>query len=125
LCLDASQSYPASQRAGFRDIGRTRDDAGASAVTEEEPMRFDGTGALVTGAGHGIGRATAMRLADDGAAVLCFDMNGERADETVGMIEKRGGSAVAGFGDVRDRSSIEAALGRALERFGGHPIPRQ
>jgi NAD(P)-dependent dehydrogenase (short-subunit alcohol dehydrogenase family) len=81
-------------------------------------MRFDGTGALVTGAGHGIGRATAMRLADDGAAVLCFDMNGERADETVGMIERRGGGAVAGFGDVRDRSSIEAALGRALERFG-------
>ena len=45
-------------------------------------MRFAGKGAFVTGAGHGIGRATTVRLADEGAAVLCFDLKPEGAEET-------------------------------------------
>jgi NAD(P)-dependent dehydrogenase (short-subunit alcohol dehydrogenase family) len=81
-------------------------------------MRFAGMGAFVTGAGHGIGRATALRLAEEGAAVLCFDLNLDGGEETVRLIEGRGGAAAAAEGDVRDRASIERALAGALERFG-------
>lgn len=81
-------------------------------------MRFADRGAFVTGAGHGIGRATALRLAEEGAAVLCFDLNSEGGEETVRLIEGRGGRAAAAQGDVRDRASIQRALAEALERFG-------
>lgn len=81
-------------------------------------MRFAGKGAFVTGAGHGIGRATALRLAEEGAAVLCFDLNPEGGEETASLIEGRGGKAAAAQGDVRDRPSIEQALAGAIERFG-------
>lgn len=81
-------------------------------------MRFAGKGAFVTGAGHGIGRATPLRLAEEGAAVLCFDLNPEGGEETASLIEGRGGKAAAAQGDVRDRPSIEQALAGALERFG-------
>ena len=81
-------------------------------------MRFAGKGAFVTGAGHGIGRATALRLAEEGAAVLCFDSNLEGCQESARLIEERGGTASPAPGDVRDRPSIERALAVALERFG-------
>ena len=81
-------------------------------------MRFDRKTAFVTGAGHGIGRATALRLADEGAAVLCFDVERERGDDTARTIESRGGRAATAEGDVRDRGSIERAAAVAVERFG-------
>ena len=79
-------------------------------------MRFAGKGAFVTGAGHGIGRATTVRLADEGAAVLCFDLKPEGAEETALLIEGRGGRGAAARGYVRDRGSIESALAFARER---------
>lgn len=81
-------------------------------------MRFEGKAAFVTGAGHGLGRATAVRLADEGASVLCFDLNADGVGETVRIIEASSGTAAAAQGDVRDRSSIQAALVLARERFG-------
>lgn len=81
-------------------------------------MRFEGKGAFVTGAGHGIGRATAVRLGGEGASVLCFDKNGETAEETAAAIRDAGGRAEGAEGDVRDREVIRQALDVALERFG-------
>jgi NAD(P)-dependent dehydrogenase (short-subunit alcohol dehydrogenase family) len=81
-------------------------------------MRFADKGAFVTGAGHGIGRATALRLAEEGASVLCFDLDRDGGAETAGMIEARGGRAAPAQGDVRDRGSIQGALAEALDRFG-------
>jgi glucose 1-dehydrogenase/3-oxoacyl-[acyl-carrier protein] reductase len=81
-------------------------------------MRFDDSVAFVTGAGSGIGRATAIRLSSEGAAILCFDVNGEAADATVATIDQAGGLGQAAHGDVRRRPDIEKALGQALERFG-------
>ena len=59
--------------------------------------RLDGKVTIVTGAGSGIGRATAIRFAEEGARVTCVDVNRESADSVAGEI---GGAAVAVGADV-------------------------
>jgi NAD(P)-dependent dehydrogenase (short-subunit alcohol dehydrogenase family) len=81
-------------------------------------MRLEGKVAFVSGAGHGIGRATALRVADEGAAVLVLDVDEERARTVAGEITDAGGRAEAATADVRDRSAIAAALDAALRAFG-------
>jgi NAD(P)-dependent dehydrogenase (short-subunit alcohol dehydrogenase family) len=81
-------------------------------------MRFSQKGVFVTGAGSGIGRATSLRLASEGAALLCFDSNAKTAEATAVLIRQQGGSAVASQGDVRDKNSIEQAVALALDHFG-------
>ena len=81
-------------------------------------MRFGGKVAFITGAGHGIGRATALRLAGEGAAVLILDVDAGRAETVAGEVTDAGGRAVAAPGDVRDRSTVTAALTTAVDAFG-------
>ncbi len=81
-------------------------------------MRFDGHVVFVTGAGSGIGRATAHRLAREGAAILCFDRNDDAARTTAREIHDAGGRAAPAQGDVRDRASLERALQVARDAFG-------
>ena len=81
-------------------------------------MRFEDGVAFVTGAGSGIGRATALRLASEGAALVCFEKNAEAAEETAQMIRKQGGRAKVTQGDVRERTDLHAALDAGLEAFG-------
>ena len=83
-------------------------------------MSFDhhGRAAFVTGAGSGIGRAVAIRLASEGAPVAAVDVRLEAAQETVDAISDARGNALALAADVRDRSQIEAARDAALEAFG-------
>lgn len=73
-------------------------------------MRFEGKAALVTGAGSGIGRATALRLASEGARVLVVDVNEAHGNDTVAQIEKTGGSARMQKADVGDPAQVEAAV---------------
>jgi NAD(P)-dependent dehydrogenase (short-subunit alcohol dehydrogenase family) len=75
--------------------------------------------ALVTGAGSGIGRAIAERLAQEGCSVACSDIVLDKADHTAQSIVQTGGSAVAFAVDVRDRASVRAALDGIAKRFGG------
>ena len=63
-------------------------------------MSLAGKVAVVTGGGSGIGRACCVQLAEDGAGIAVWDLNAEGADETVAMIEKAGGRAIACIGDA-------------------------
>lgn len=85
-------------------------------------MDIAGKVAVVTGAGSGIGRATARLLADAGASVVVADIDEAAADETVGLIADAGGTAIAVRCDVTEARSLEAAFARAVEEFGGIDI---
>ncbi|AVZ73504.1 oxidoreductase [Streptomyces lunaelactis] len=76
--------------------------------------RFEGYAVLITGAGRGIGEASARRLASEGARVLVTDVDEERAAKVAGSIE----GAASFRCDVSDRASVEAAVAYAVERFG-------
>jgi glucose 1-dehydrogenase/3-oxoacyl-[acyl-carrier protein] reductase len=81
--------------------------------------RHAGRAAFVTGAGSGIGRAVAVRLAAEGCAVACTDISHDTASETAGQIAAQGGDAVAFRVDVRDRAEVQAALDGTAGRWGG------
>lgn len=81
-------------------------------------MRHENKKAFITGAGSGIGRETALRLAREGAAIAATDVNLESAEETVQLIEAQGGSAIAARVDVRNREEIRAAVAMVRETWG-------
>jgi len=73
---------------------------------------------LVTGAGSGIGRAIAEKLAKDGERVVVNDLKGETADEVVALIKESGGEATAAPGDVSDPGSVQRIVEAAREAYG-------
>jgi glucose 1-dehydrogenase/3-oxoacyl-[acyl-carrier protein] reductase len=81
-------------------------------------LRHANKNAFITGAGSGIGRQTALRLAGEGARILVTDVNLDAANETVALIEAAGGEAIAAQVDVRDRAQIKAAVDTAREAWG-------
>ena len=80
--------------------------------------RLDGTVALITGAGAGIGRDSALAFAREGAAVAVVDVRGERAGQTAALVRDAGGRAQAFTCDVRDLAGVEAAVAAVLGAFG-------
>jgi NAD(P)-dependent dehydrogenase (short-subunit alcohol dehydrogenase family) len=80
---------------------------------------FDGKVALVTGGGSGIGRATALAFAREGAKVVIGNRNVQRGEETVSMIRKAGGTASFQRTDVLVAAEIEALVDHAISKYGG------
>lgn len=83
------------------------------------PGRFQGKVAIVTGAASGIGRATALRLASEGAGVLLGDRDEPLGRETAALIKAAGGVASFERVDVRNEESVAAMVATAVERYGG------
>jgi NAD(P)-dependent dehydrogenase (short-subunit alcohol dehydrogenase family) len=79
--------------------------------------RLEGKIAIVTGAGSGIGRASAIRFAEEGAQVVCADLKGQ--DETAAEI---GGAAIAVQADAGSDSDVQDLVQAALEKYGGLDI---
>ncbi|MFD3377540.1 MULTISPECIES: SDR family NAD(P)-dependent oxidoreductase [unclassified Streptomyces] len=81
-------------------------------------MSLNGRNAVVTGGGRGIGRATAIVLAEHGAAVAVWDRDADGADETVDRIRKAGNMAVAVIGDASVSKEVTAAADRTHAELG-------
>jgi NAD(P)-dependent dehydrogenase (short-subunit alcohol dehydrogenase family) len=82
------------------------------------PFQLDGAVAVLTGAGSGIGRATALSFAARGARVVVSDLDAERAEQTATDVAAAGGDAIAVRVDVSEQGDLEALRHRCLERFG-------
>ena len=82
------------------------------------PMRLEGEVALVTGAAHGIGEATARRFAEEGAACVLVDRDEEAGQAVAESIVQGGGRATFLAGDVSQADSCEAMVNTAEETFG-------
>lgn len=81
-------------------------------------MELKGKVALVTGAGSGIGKATAVRLAEEGASVGVLSRTEEEVRETVREIEAKGGKAVALLADVADAGAMKQAVDKLVGTYG-------
>ena len=81
--------------------------------------RFQSKIAFVTGAGSGIGRAVALRLASEGASVVAADLNGESARKTADEAASAGGKALGLTLDIADEAGVQAAIARCVAEFGG------
>lgn len=80
--------------------------------------RVDGKACIVTGAGSGIGAATAIRLAEEGGRVVCADLNGDSAKQTADAINASGGRAVSFKVDVSDSVQCDALIAECINQFG-------
>ena len=96
-------------------------------------MQLEGKSIVVMGGGSGVGRATSLRFAEEGAKVVVADVDLERAKGTVQLIEEAGGTAIADQCDVSQEADVEATIALAVSSFGrldiifnnvGVPTPR-
>lgn len=94
---------------------------------------LNGKSAIITGAGSGVGRASALRFAQEGARVVVADIDLDHAKETVNEVEAAGGTAVPVGVDVADEDQVRQMIATAVEWFGrldivfnnvGIPTPR-
>src|SRR5215467_9045526 len=96
-------------------------------------MLLEDKNAIITGAGSGVGRASALRFAAEGASVVCADVDAEAAKETARLVEDAGGAAVPFAVDVAKEAEVQAAIAAVVDHFGqldvvfnnvGIPTPR-
>jgi len=96
-------------------------------------MELHEKNAVITGAGSGVGRASALRFSEEGARVVVADIDLDAASETAQLVEKAGGRAVAVRTDVSNDDDVAAAVGACADEYGrldimfnnvGIPTPR-
>jgi NAD(P)-dependent dehydrogenase (short-subunit alcohol dehydrogenase family) len=81
-------------------------------------MKLDGKVALITGAGSGLGRHCSQLFTAEGAKVAIVDIDGERAEQTLKLVDQAGGDAIAITADVADKEQITAAVRQTLDHYG-------
>jgi NAD(P)-dependent dehydrogenase (short-subunit alcohol dehydrogenase family) len=81
-------------------------------------MRLAGKTAVITGAASGIGRATAIRFAAEGAKLIVGDRHEERLKEVVATIRSAGGAVISAVGDIAQRQTAESLVDLAVESHG-------
>lgn len=82
-------------------------------------QRLQGKIIFITGAGSGLGRASAQLFSSEGAKVVIFDINGKRGSDTETLVRDAGGDALAIEGDVSSEQDVESAVAATVARFGG------
>lgn len=82
-------------------------------------MRLNGKRAFITGAGGGIGRATALKFGAEGARIVCADILAEAAQAAASLVGQAGGEAYAVTGDLTDEAACQAMFAQAAKLFGG------
>ncbi len=85
-------------------------------------MRLTNKRAFISGAGGGIGRATALKFAAEGAAVIVSDIRAATAEETAQLITTAGGAAVTAIGDLTDPATCESIFAAGAKALGGIDI---
>jgi NAD(P)-dependent dehydrogenase (short-subunit alcohol dehydrogenase family) len=81
-------------------------------------QRLDGKVALVTGGGSGIGRATALAFAKEGARVVVSDIDSDSGQATVAEIESSGGQSIFVLADVAQKTDVEAMINKTIDAYG-------
>ncbi|MFT4027556.1 MAG: SDR family oxidoreductase, partial [Novosphingobium sp.] len=79
---------------------------------------LNGKVAVITGAGSGMGRSMALRLAEDNAKIAIWDINGEGAEETAKLVRDAGGTAIAITADCSEAAQIKAAAAQTRKELG-------
>lgn len=82
-------------------------------------MRFSNKTCIVTGGGSGIGRATCLQMAQEGARVVIADLDLESAQATADAIAAAGGTAIAAQVDVGNAAAVQAVVNAAVGKYGG------
>jgi NAD(P)-dependent dehydrogenase (short-subunit alcohol dehydrogenase family) len=83
------------------------------------PRRFDGTVVVITGAAGGIGRATAVRLASEGARLALVDVSRDGLEESLAAVQAAGGSAITVQADVTRSPDVERYVAQTVQAYGG------
>ena len=81
-------------------------------------MRLKGKVSIITGAGQGIGKATAIKFAQEGAKVICCDINPSAANQTAADVQAAGGEAMGFLVDVTKKDTIKAMVDAVVAKYG-------
>src|SRR5687768_5436860 len=99
--------------------GKSRHNGEGVPVGNGHPiMRLSGKVAIITGAGRGIGQATAVKFGKEGAKVVSCDVNADLAYQTSQLVTAEGGEATGYQMDVRDKESIARVVEAVVAKYG-------